>query len=312
VFKKGGKMKNIIILTAISLLPLFAQEDFLKGVRAEDLMVDRIEKVPIEVVKALSNEWGVIPLEYWSEIGFSPAYSPDSSFIAEVQFDKPGGTAIGLRIFDRKTNIEKNFEMDCEDLKWSPSGKYLSFIQLEYIGPSGIAEKRTSPPYFNHERLCVYNTQTGEIKSIYDLGRFSLEHYWSPKYDYLAYSGFYHNSFKFAVYDAKKDTEYIIDTAFAWRGELWNFSWSPNGVMLVYTKPLKMDFYVNEEVPVKSEVFLVNYDGTGRIQLTDTPVSEIFVKWLPDGKIITEVVSHPDVPCYEEEHFYIILKRRKQ
>ncbi|MGB9721908.1 MAG: TolB family protein [bacterium] len=304
-------MRYTISLTIISLLPLFAQEDFLKGVRAEDLMLERIEKVPAEVVKDLSNEWGVIPLEYWSEIGFSPAYSPDSTLIAAECTKKPGGRITGLWILDRNTNTKMRVvEGLVEDFKWSSGSKYLSFIQLEYINPSGIVESRDRPPYFNHERLCVYNIQTGKIKSIFDLGRFSLEHCWSPKYDYLAYSGLYHNSFKFAVYNAERDTEYIIDTTFAWRGELWNFSWSPDGNKLVYTKPLKMDFSVSDEIPVKSEVFVVNYDGTGRTQLTDTPVSEMYVKWLQDGKIITEVVRQPEDPCYE--HFYMILKRRKQ
>ncbi len=304
--EKEEKMSRILAINLIILLPLFAQE-FLEGVRVEDLELGRIEKVPIEVVKRIEEE----KMDYWSEPSFLTfAYSPDSSVIAKAE---KIGKERYLKIINAKTNAVKIFEIDCEHLKWSPSGKYLAFKQLEYINPSGAVEKRDCPPYFNHERLCVYNLQTHKIKSIFDLGRFSLEYYWSPTSDYLAYSALYHNSFKFAVYDAEKDTEYIIDTTFAKGGELWNFFWSPTGKMLAYTKPLEMDFNINEEVPVKSEVFLVNYDGTGKTQLTNTPQSEMFVRWLPDGQRL--IVEWGDVQkAYYEppHHYYLILKRREK
>ncbi len=299
-------MRYTIILTIISLLPLFAQEDFLKGVRAEDLMVERIEEVPVDVVKRIEEE----KMDYWVPFFGRIVYSPDSSMMAVAE---DVGESRYLKIINSKTRDEKVYEVDCEDLKWSPSGKYLAVTQLEYINPSGVAEKRDWPPYFNHERLCVYNVQTGEIKSIFDLGRLSLECAWSPTEELLAYSALYHQSWKFAVYDAEKDTEYIIDTTFAKKSELWNFCWSPKGMILVYTKPLEMDFSISDEIPIKSEVFIVNYDGTGKTQITNTPESEMRVKWLPDGhRLIVEWIdikeeSHP--PRY---HYLILEKRGKQ
>jgi hypothetical protein len=118
-------IKKTITMLMLCLLPLIAQDDFLKGVRAEDLSLDRIEAVPAEIVEEIENMENT-GMDYWSCTILSVAYSPDSTLIAELRADKPGGRIIGLLLVDSKTNTEKMIvDGIFEDLQWSPSGRYL-------------------------------------------------------------------------------------------------------------------------------------------------------------------------------------------
>ena len=295
-------IKKTITIIMLSVLPLIAQEDFLAGVKAEDLMLDRIEPVPAEIAKEIEDR----RFDYWDEPILSVACSPDTALIAEARTEKPGGRVIGLWIIGSKTNTEKKIvEGIVDDLKWSPSGKYLSFIKLEYVA-NPADDKLPRKPFFNTDRLCLYDNQVGEIKNIVSMGGLSIEHSWSPFDNYLAYSYRDKGKYILAIFNAENNKNTIVDELIYC--DLWNFSWSPNGRMLAYTKPLKMDRYINEEAPIESEVFIVNYDGTGKKQITNTPESEIYVKWLSDGsRIITEVVIDPEE--YTWGYHYLVLKK---
>jgi Tol biopolymer transport system component len=80
--------------------------------------------------------------------------------------------------------------------------------------------------------------------------------------------------------------------------------------MIIYTKPLQVDQLINEELPLKSEIFIADRYGYKKRQLTNTPVCEIFVKWMNDGKnIITEIVQHPERENYYFESYNLLLKK---
>lgn len=301
-------IQKIMTIFILSILFLIAQEDFLKGVKAEGLMLDRIEAVPVEIVKEIEDKG----YHYWDSYILSYAYSPDSSLIAEERTEKPGGRIIGLWILDTNTNTERRIvEGLVEDFKWSPSGKYLSFIRLEYVDDP-LYDKLPRTPFFNRERLCVYDMQTGETHSVVFIKGRNIEHFWSPTHDYLAYSYVDNEKRKYmlAVFVPENNKSRVLDELILC--DLWNFCWSPDGEMIIYTKPLKMDMNIDEEVPLDSEIFVVNRDGSGKVQITDSPESEIFVKWLPDGKqIITELIRRPGQGM-APEYLNLILKKREQ
>ena len=295
-------IKKIIIMLGLCLIPLIAQEDFLVGVKAEDLMLDKIEAVPAEIIREIEDrdDYWCIPPAYSLTV-----YSLDSTLIAEVRLDVKS-RPIGLWLKNLKMDTEKMIvDGLIEDLKWSPSGKYLSFIKLEYVA-NPADDKLPRKPFFNTDRLCLYDNQIGEIKNIVSTGGLSTEHSWAPFDNYLAYSYRDKGKYILAIYNAENNKNTIVDELIYC--DLWNFSWSPNGRMLAYTKPLKMDRYINEEAPIESEVFVVNYDGTGKKQITNTPESEVYVKWLSNGsRIITEVVIDPEE--YTWGYHYLVLKK---
>jgi len=301
-------IKKTITILMLSLLPLIAQEDFLKGVKAENLMLDRVEAAPTEIVEEIENKG----LGYWDGPILTVIYSPDSMVIAEERFEKPGGRVSGLWIIDTKTNIEnKIIDGIVEDLKWSPSGKYLSFIKMDYVSQNSINDN-CRKPVFNCEHLCIYNTETKKIDIIVSIIGRSLQHCWSSAGDYLAYSYVSNNTdrYLFEVFDAQRNKSYVIDELILCG--LWNFSWSPDGEMIAYTKPLEIDRNVDEEVPLEAEVYVVNRDGSGKTQITDTPEIELFIKWLSDGRhIITEIIRRPGEGI-APEYFKLILKKREK
>lgn len=294
--------KKTTIILLCGLLPLIAQEDFLAGIGAEDLMLDRIEAVPQDIIEEIED----MGSDYWNERILSVVCSPDTTLVAETRNEMPGGRVIGLWIVDSRTNIEKKVvEGAVDDLKWSPSSRYLSFVRLEYVANSAD-DKLLRKPYFNNDRLCLYDNQTDKTKTIVSTGGLSTRHSWSPLEDYLAISFRQQAEYTLAIYDAENCRNTTVDQLMYC--DLWNFSWSPNGRMLAYTKPLKMDKYINEEAPVESEVYVVDYDGSNKKQITNTPESEIYVKWLSDGsRIVTEVVIDPQE--YTWDYKYLVLRK---
>jgi Tol biopolymer transport system component len=111
------------------------------------------------------------------------------------------------------------------------------------------------------------------------------------------------------VFDVESNKMYQVDEILLC--DLWNFDWAPNGEMLVYAKPLEIDRLVDEEVPLKSEIYIVDYDGSDKIQLTESSEAELFVKWLSDGmNIVAEVVRDP-ASGYAPTYRIISLQRKE-
>lgn len=65
---------------------------------------------------------------------------------------------------------------------------------------------------------------------------------------------------------------------------VWNEygpQWSPDGTKLLFTRRL--------DDSIGREIFVINTDGTGEVQLTDAPNSSYFPQWSPDG---TQIAFH--------------------
>jgi len=295
-------IRKAISILMLTLLPILAQ-DFLKGVKAEDLMLDRIEAAPVNIVKEIENSY-----DNWFHPTLFTAYSADSSVTAAIIIDK--SKSKGIRIIDKITKTEKQIDKEhIEDIAVSADGNYLAFIE---VLPLPEVLYRGTPVYSN-ERLCVYNLKTDDIETVVSIKGRNIYHSWSPIGSYLGFC--YVNDktgqYEFCIFDAGHNETRKLDSFLLC--DLWNFSWSPNGEMIVYTKPLKMDVYINEEVPLEAEIFIVNRDGSGKKQITNTSASELFVKWLPDGKkIITGVVENPAEEGYNPKYKYYLLKKGKK
>ncbi|MEO0160978.1 MAG: hypothetical protein ABIL39_00380 [candidate division WOR-3 bacterium] len=294
-------MRHIIIIAIISLLPLFADEDFLKGVRAEDLMVERIEPPPDSILEEVTNLG--FP-DYWYGKSLHSCYSLDSAFIAEARTEKPGGKVMGIWVMDIKRKTEKKIvDGIAYELKWSPSGKFLAF---ERMVP--CKELYHGRQVYQDGGRWIYDVEANHIDS---LPMASYEE-WSPTGDCLAGEDYSENGdWIIKIYDAKTKKITVLDQFLFF--EPMNYSWSPNGEMLVYVIAQKASGH-GECSPLESDVYVINRDGSGKTQLTHTPQPEILVKWLPDGQtiVVERFKEMPDAITGGGEKEVVVLKLKKK
>jgi dipeptidyl aminopeptidase/acylaminoacyl peptidase len=301
---RGKMIKKAITILILTLSPLLTQ-DFLEGVRAEDLMLDRIEPVPEAVAKEIEDE----SVNYWFGKTLSTAYSHDSSIIAIERTEKPGGKVIGIWLVDSKTKTEKQIvEGITYDLKLSSDGKYLTFTKM--VPAKELFHGRQ---VYEDGGTWLYNVETDKIQPLPPFGTSAA---WSAKGNYLAgkyieSEGVGKNTWVLAVYDAENSTTQILDRVIF--QDWWNFSWSPNGKMLVYVVATKASGHIDLS-PLASEVFIINKNGTGKTQITSTTQPEVLVRWLPDGKSIM-VARFKDMPDPETgvgDGEIVVLKLKKK
>lgn len=273
--KKGIMFRRIVATGSLFVLPLIAQADFLKGIAASDIMLDTIENPPDSIVQAIEDD----NLDYWfGRIEHFTMYSPDSTKVAEERQNKPGET-IGLWIVDPMTVTgEQIVEGFVSDTKWSHSGRYLAFTTMtpiEILVQGGIKQ--------TYDRgLWVYDVDLKQVLLVPVVA--GAYYQWSPTGDFLACKHLDSAAqWQLTIYEPKKKSAIVLDRVMF--SEPWNFSWSPNGEMLVYVVATETDGHV-ECSPVESEVFMINRDGSGKTQITRTPQPEILVKWQLDGKSI--------------------------
>jgi len=300
-------IKCTLALLIFSTVPLFAQSDFLTSVKAKDLMLNQTNAITSEI----KNEIEKKGIDYWFLSTDDIKYSADHSFVAEERKEKTSGKSLGLWVVDTRTNAERQITPSIvSSMEWSSNNNHLAYVQYEF-SPDSKVTKRSRKAVFNGERLCTYNQQSGEIRSIVAMKGYAIKHKWSPLGNRLAYTYIDYELKRYIlmVFDVESNKMYQVDEISLY--DLWNFDWAPNGEMLVYTKPLEIDRLVNEEVPLSSDVFIANYDGSARLQLTVTPEAELFVKWLPDGmNIVTEAVVDP-VSGYAPTHRIILLQKKE-
>ena len=62
-----------------------------------------------------------------------------------------------------------------------------------------------------------------------------------------------------------------------------NYEWSPNSRQVAYALMVESEFDIEA-----SDIYVINADGTGRTQLTNTPdIVEMYPAWSPNGRAIT-------------------------
>jgi Tol biopolymer transport system component len=296
--------RDVICIIAMCTPLITAQSVMLEGVRAQDLSIQKTEVITDPTQIKIYNQ-----NDFWFPPTNDIAYVPDSQLLAEERYIKPGGIATGLWIVDQRTQQEKKItDKATKSLEWSSDGRYLAYVQFE-LWPDASLDNSKIKPKFNSERLCIYDSKTNDIIDVASMFGIGIVHKWSSTHNFLAYQSTCTNEkdkYSLDVYDIDNDITYHIDTIE--RMIVWNFSWAPSGEILAYTKPLEINRYINEEIAIKADVFLVNYDGSGNKQLTNTSEVETFVKWEEMGsKIITEIVRFPE-EGYESEYTQITLK----
>jgi len=286
--------KKIITIMAVSILPLLAQEGFLEGVRAEDLMLDRIEAPGAEDTIGISN-WG----KFFFNIANSHI-SPNNKMKVESLDD-------GICVTNLD-NMQKKYINDRGCMpKWSPTGEYIAFL-LQRPLPGKYWRGHQ---IYGGDDIWICEPDGENKKNLMpgvDIGDFQ----WSPDGKHIAFTYRDEERGKWAlgIVDIETKERRFLDVFSPY--DYAGFSFSPNGKLIAYCKPLKWklegDWYNTD-----AEVFVIDIDGTTKTQITKTEAVEKMVKWSSDGKklIIRQSPLDPSILSYRQ-YVSMVLKRRNR
>jgi len=283
----------------LTLLPILAQ-DFLKGARAEDLMLDRIE-----VVSALDT----IGISNWHDFFYKTkniAINKDGRQRAEAR--TKGRYGDGIWIVDLVGYKEKQIDTRGVVPKWSPDGQRIAYIK-QRIRAGEFWQGRQ---LYGEYELWIYSLATEEknkITSGIAVGEFAwgtegkiiaLEYYNMPTKK--------NNQNILGILDIDTKEITVIDKGSPYFAT--NFSLSPNGKMIAYCKhlewKLKTDWWLTS-----ADLFISNINGSNKMQVTNTEAVETMVKWLNNGKSLIVEQCSPDPLEYPFTHYVKILLKKK-
>ncbi len=287
-------MSRILAINLIILLPLFAQE-FLEGVRAEDLELDRIESPSIGDTAGISD---------WRKFFFGSSKSvasPDGKLSVEFGHD-------GIWITEAINKTKRRIDDRGVIPKWSPNGDLIAYIKQKVR----VGEFWRGHQLYGGYELWVYNMKENRKEKLTDSIAID-EFIWNRDGHYIVFT--YESlvvkeesPLLLGVLNIANKEVKTIDTGSPYTN--MGFSLSPDGSMVAYCKPLEWRL-MTEWWVTKAEVFIANLDGTGKIKITNTESVEEMIKWSEDGKsLIVEQVGPTPTDFSFPRYVKIVLKKK--
>lgn len=181
----------------------------------------------------------------------------------------------GIRLTPKKDDLViSDFEGKAKEVigqghfpKWSPAGNKIAFSRGEFDG------RRYLGSY-----IWIYDLQNNTKKKLTNskkIGSGNMR--WSPSGKEISA----HNGYNVGIINIDMDTRVDIGEI-----EAHSPAWSPDGSKLAFCQPYLTG---HEGVIIDEEIFVVNADGSGLTNLTNTP--DIWEKnpvWIAENEIIVE------------------------
>lgn len=233
--------------------------------------IDRAAR--IQILDLRSGRVEMLPL---TPVGFpsNPIWSPDGSTIAFVDGipgDEPGTYAgNGLYLISPAGQGQRLLIDEVgSNISWSPDGSEIVFERWvpNMSGEPSEAEHRV-------EGLWAVDVATGSLRQITEVDGDGVA--WSPDGRLIAYS-----DGATAIWVVNADgsggnrpvTEVPPDTGFAPEREVFGAQWSPDGTWITFCSDASR--------PGHHDLYKIHPDGTGLVQLMETPEYECGATWRP-------------------------------
>ena len=133
----------------------------------------------------------------------------------------------------------------------------------------------------SHGEIYVLNLGTSSLRRLTNNTVLDSEPVWSPDGTRLAFTTVVNSRFEVAVINAGGGQPTILETGHS-------ASWSPDGTRLAFVDSAA-------DNPSNSEIFVMNANGSGRVNLTNNGLADDNPAWSPDG---TQIIfdSNRDAP----------------
>jgi hypothetical protein len=164
-----------------------------------------------------------------------------------------------------------------------------------------------NPPPLTNGRI-LFRRQEGSVNNIYVMnsdgtGQTLLAEgdmpAWSPDGASIAYKGINNGSPSIFVMSADAFNQTPVTSGHIDEAP----TWSPDGTKIAFTRLVNFYGYLN-----KTQLFVVNADGTGLQQLTNTPYNHDYPDWSPDGTklVFTSERSNGVSPYFFDSDIYTV------
>ncbi len=215
---------------------------------------------------------GLTPLTSAPEVDRFPIWSPDGTRIAFaasrdlslalVVMDADGGHRITLA--DHLGAIAGvrgavNFGSTIP-MSWSPDGRHIAYVTSSEDGP----------------HLYVTPTDRPGAQRIGPADLYAFSPSWSPDGKQIAFRRVYGGAQPDEVWVIRPDGEGLVSlsNSVAVKDVFPGAAWAPDGTRLAF---------LGEGSSHNSDVYVINADGTGQRNVTNTPEDEQWANWSPDG-----------------------------
>jgi Tol biopolymer transport system component len=225
------------------------------------------QAAPVQITHALLHDIGL-------------EWSPDGTRLLLIQVTRcPEGDCNGgdLFVVDSdgsdliRLNPEGAFAPCCGPASWSPDGTQVTFgaVRLDAAGA----------PDFTRSAVYVAEADGSRVEAITEPGAFTEGAEWSPTGDWIVFNKKsgpvgVKGSDLYLIHPDGSGLSAITTAGAAGKSDQVGAVWSPDGTRLLFT--------VVPGGPVKrGDLWIVDLDGTGLTQLTDTPAQYFGYSWQP-------------------------------
>ena len=245
-------MRKVLVgVTALTVLTLMTQPSgaTFPGGNGKIAYFD-LRQFPTQVHAIDPDGSGEVQLTSGRRFSFAPEWSADGTKIVFLQGNSPfvGGALVTMNAdgSGKTVLLRGGVGRGRDGLRtptWSPDGSQIAFC---------AAGRRK--PY----KIYVINADGSGLEKVTRGPNVDCHPSWSPDGNRLAMLTFVPHRWQLATMDPDgSNREVLVD-----RGDNDNSDWSPDGSQIVFTRTLGQN---------RSDVFVVDSDGSGRTRLTDTP-----------------------------------------